>query len=420
MTIKAPRGVNDILPPDSFKWQYLRRKAEEIFDCFNFEEIILPIFESTDLFQRGIGEATDIVEKEMYTFEDKGGRSITLRPEGTASVMRAYLQHKIYGLPQPTKYFYFGPMFRYERPQAGRFRQFYQLGVEVLGADNPAVDAEVIILGLQLLDSLKMKDYKVYLNSVGCPECRKVYRDELQKFFKPNLDQLCSDCQRRYERNPMRMLDCKNPNCKIHMEGAPSILDHLCGFCADHFEKVKSNLDLVGISYIVDPRLVRGLDYYTKTAFEVKYNNLGAQDTIFAGGRYDGLGEEIGGKNVPGIGFALGIERLILMMDDQKVDLPFSHNTDLFFTCIGEEAEKAAFKYQNQLRKDGIKVAVDYLGRSVKGQMKMADRLNANYSIILGDDELEKDMATIKDMISGEQIEIQLSNLVEEMSERIK
>ncbi len=309
MSIKAPRGVNDILPPDSYKWQYVRRKAEEIFDRFNFEEIILPIFESTDLFQRGIGEATDIVEKEMYTFEDKGGRSITLRPEGTASVMRAYLQHKIYGQTQPTKYFYNGPMFRYERPQAGRFRQFYQIGVEVLGADNPAVDAEVIVAGLNFLDSLQIKNYQLYLNSVGCPECRQVYRDALKEFFKPNLDKLCADCQRRYEKNPMRMLDCKNPDCKIHMDGAPSILDHLCDSCADHFENVKSYLEMVEIPYTIDPRLVRGLDYYTRTAFEVKYDNLGAQDTIFGGGRYDGLGEEIGGKNVPGIGFAIGVER---------------------------------------------------------------------------------------------------------------
>ncbi|AZR73087.1 histidine--tRNA ligase [Anoxybacter fermentans] len=420
MSVKAPRGVNDILPPDSFKWQYIRRKAEEIFELYNYEEIILPIFEHTELFQRGIGETTDIVEKEMYTFEDKGGRSITLRPEGTASVMRAYLEHKIYGQSQPTKYFYFGPMFRYERPQAGRFRQFYQIGVEVLGVDNPAVDVEVILVGFQILDTLGLKDCKLYINSVGCPECRSAYREALKDYFKPHLEKLCSDCQRRFERNPMRMLDCKNEDCKRHMEKAPVILDYLCEDCASDFDKVKSYLDLVQIPYEVDPGLVRGLDYYTKTAFEVKYSKLGAQDTLFAGGRYDGLGEEIGGKRVPGIGFAMGMERLILALKYQNVELPINRNIDLFITTIGSKAEKEAFKYLNQLRRAGLKAAMDYMGRSVKGQMKMADRLNARYSIILGDEELDKGSATIRNMETGEQDEVKLSNLVEEMKKRVK
>lgn len=419
MSIKVPRGVNDILPPESMKWQYVRKKAEEVFARYNYEEIVTPIFEHTELFQRGIGETTDVVEKEMYTFEDKGGRSITLRPEGTASVMRSFIQHKIYGQTQPTKYFYFGPMFRYERPQAGRFRQFHQLGVEVLGVDNPAVDAEIIMVGLQLLDELGIKDYELFINSVGCPECRNTYREALREYFNPNLDKLCSDCQRRYERNPMRMLDCKNPDCRAFMEDAPTIQDHLCESCATDFAKVRDFLDMVEVPYTVDPRLVRGLDYYTKTAFEIKYSGLGAQDTIIGGGRYDGLGEEIGGKEVPGIGFAMGVERLLLVMEDQKVDWPIDQSIDLFITTIGENAQTAAFKYQNALRTAGLKVAMDYLGRSVKGQMKMADRLNANYSIILGDDELDKDVATIKDMKIGEQVEIKLSNLVHEMLNRV-
>lgn len=419
MSIKAPRGVNDILPPESMKWQYVRKKAEEVFARYNYEEIVTPMFELTELFQRGIGETTDVVEKEMYTFEDKGGRSITLRPEGTASVMRSFIQHKIYGQTQPTKYFYFGPMFRYERPQAGRFRQFHQLGVEVLGVDNPAVDAEIIMVGLQLLNELGIKDYELFINSVGCPECRNTYREALREYFNPNLDKLCPDCQRRYERNPMRMLDCKNPNCRVFMEDAPTIQDHLCESCAFDFAKVRDFLDMVEVPYSVDPRLVRGLDYYTKTAFEIKYSGLGAQDTIIGGGRYDGLGEEIGGKEVPGIGFAMGVERLLLVMEDQKVEWPIDQSIDLFITTIGENAQAAAFKYQNALRTAGLKVAMDYLGRSVKGQMKMADRLNANYSIILGDDELNKDVATIKDMKLGEQVEIKLSNLVNEMLNRV-
>ncbi len=420
MSMKAPRGVNDILPPDSLKWQYIRKQAEEVFGQFNYDEIILPIFEHTELFQRGIGETTDIVEKEMYTFEDKGGRSITLRPEGTASVMRSYMEHKIYGQTQPTKYFYYGPMFRYERPQAGRFRQFYQIGVEVLGVDNPAIDAEVIIMGLHLLERLGIKDYQLLINSVGCPECRNDYREALREFFSPNLEQMCPDCQRRYERNPMRILDCKNSDCKGYMEGAPSIIDHLCESCKTDFTKVCSYLEMVNIPYSLDPGLVRGLDYYTKTAFEVKYNKLGAQDTIFGGGRYDGLGREIGGRDVPGIGFAMGVERLIMTIDEQIEEWPIDYDTDLFIISIGEKATEASFRYLYELRKAGLKAAMDYLGRSVKGQMKMADRLNARYSIILGDDELAKDTATIKDMQTGDQVEIKLSNLVTEMNNRVK
>lgn len=420
MTINAPRGVNDILPPESAKWKYIRRKVEEVFDLYNYDEIKLPIFEKTELFQRGVGETTDIVQKEMYTFEDRKGRSITLRPEGTASVMRSFLEHKIYGQSQPTKYFYFGPMFRYERPQAGRYRQFYQVGVEVLGADNPVVDAEVIMVGLHLLETIGLTGFKLYINSIGCPDCRQDYLDALQDFFNPKLENLCSNCQDRYEKNPLRMLDCKNPDCKIHMEDAPSILEYLCDECAEDFSTVKTYLDKVDISYQVDPRLVRGLDYYTKTAFEVKFDKLGAQDAIFAGGRYDGLGEDIGNKSIPGIGFAIGVERLLLALEEQGVELPIDTSIDLFITTIGERAEEAAFKYLAQLRREGLKVAMDYLGRSVKSQMKRADKMNANYSIILGDNELNDDFATIREMKSGEQEEIKLSNLVDEMRKRVK
>lgn len=419
MTIKAPRGVNDILPPESYKWQYIKKKAEQIFRRFNFAEIVTPIFEYTELFQRGVGETTDIVEKEMYTFLDKGGRSLTLRPEGTAAVMRAYLEHKIYGQPQPTKYFYIAPMFRYERPQAGRFRQHYQLGAEVIGVDSPIVDAEVIILGLTLLNELGIKEYKLYLNSVGCPECRNTYRKALREFFKANLDQMCPDCQKRFERNPMRILDCKRSECRIHMEGAPSIQDYLCTNCAEDFAKVCKFLDLVEVPYIIDPKLVRGLDYYTKTAFEIKYDQLGAQDTLCGGGRYNGLGEEIGDKPAPGIGFAIGVERLILTMENQNIDWQIDQSTDLFLISIGDRASEASFKYLHQLWRAGFKAQMDYTGRSVKAQMKAADRLNARYTIILGDDELDKGVATIRDMTTGDQLEIQLDKLINEMQKRI-
>ncbi|WP_018247734.1 histidine--tRNA ligase [Orenia marismortui] len=419
MNITAPRGTKDILPEDTAKWQYLENITRKIFSSYNFKEIRTPLFEATELFQRGIGEATDIVEKEMYTFEDKGGRSITLRPEGTASVVRSFLENKIYGQAQPTKYFYIGSMFRYERPQAGRYREFHQLGVEVLGSDNPAIDAEIIALGLQLLEELGLDNLELHLNSVGCPKCRAEYREKLINYFKPYLEELCSDCQDRYDRNPLRILDCKVDRGKEFMNNAPKIYEELCEECEDDFDQVKEFLDLLDIDYILDANLVRGLDYYTKTAFEVIYKGLGAQDTIFGGGRYDGLAEEVGGRDIPGIGFAMGMERILLTLEEQGIELPIDNSIDLFITTIGEKANKEAFKYLHKLRKAGLKVEMDYLGRSVKSQMKAADRNNANYSIILGEDELEKGVATIRNMTSGEQIEIKLENLVEEMKKRI-
>lgn len=419
MSIKKPRGTNDILPDDSLKWQYIEDTARDICTRYNYEEIRTPIFENTDLFQRGIGEATDIVEKEMYTFNDKGGRSITLRPEGTASVVRAFLEHKIYGQAQPTKYFYYGPMFRYERPQSGRYRQFHQMGVEVLGTDSPAIDAEVISLGLQILKELGLSDLEVHLNSVGCPVCREDYREELKNHFADNLEELCSDCQSRYDRNPLRILDCKSEGCQEYTVDAPKIIDSLCEDCTDHFKEVQNYLQRLDIDYIIDSSLVRGLDYYTKTAFEIMYTGLGAQDTIFGGGRYDGLAEEIGDREIPGIGFAMGLERIILALEEQDIDLPLTTDLDLFITTIGQQAKETAFEYLYQLRQAGLKVEMDYLGRSVKGQMKCADRTNAQYSIILGGNELEKGTATVRNMETGEETEIKLNNLVEEMNELI-
>ena len=419
MKFNAPRGTNDILPPDTLKWQYIEKKTHEIFSNYNYQEIRTPIFEYTELFQRGIGEVTDIVEKEMYTFEDKGGRSITLRPEGTASVIRSFLENKIYGQAQPTKYYYIGPMFRYERPQSGRFRQFHQLGVEAIASNDPALDAEIISLGMRLLQDFGLSDLELHLNSVGCGECRPAYVDQLKAYLNQNKEQLCDNCRSRIERNPLRVLDCKNENCQLVIKDAPKITDNLCQSCDDHFDNVQEYLDILDLDYIINPLLVRGLDYYTNTAFEIKDNALGAQDTVFGGGRYNGLAEEIGNRDLPGIGFALGIERLLLSLEAKNIELPVESGVDLYITVIGDKAKKESFKLLDMLRNQGFKTEIDYLGRGVGSQMKSADRMNAEYTIIIGEDELNKNSATIRNMKSGDEKEIQLSNLLEEMKKLV-
>ncbi len=417
--INAPRGTNDILPPESAKWNYIESKAKYIFDLYNYDEIRTPIFEYTELFQRGIGEATDIVEKEMYTFEDKSGRSLTLRPEGTASVVRSFLENKIYGKAQPTKYFYIGPMFRYERPQAGRYRQFYQLGVEVFGTQDPMVDAEVIALGMAYMDILGLKDLQLYINSIGCPDCRPQYLETLTEYLNNNKDDLCDDCKNRIDKNPLRVLDCKNDSCQCVIKNAPKIIDHLCEECEVHFNSLQKNLKNINIDYELDPTLVRGLDYYTKTAFEVKYEGLGAQDTIFGGGRYDKLADEIGSKDIPGIGFALGIERLLLTLDKQDIDIPIDKSIDIYLTTIGLKAKNASFELLEKFRKKGIKAEIDYQDRSVGGQMKSADRMNATYTVIIGENELESGKATVRNMKNGEEQEIKLQSIVERIEKMI-
>jgi histidyl-tRNA synthetase len=419
MKFNAPRGTNDILPPDTLKWQYIEKKTHEIFSNYNYQEIRTPIFEYTELFQRGIGEVTDIVEKEMYTFEDKGGRSITLRPEGTASVIRSFLENKIYGQAQPTKYYYIGPMFRYERPQSGRFRQFHQLGVEAVASNDPALDAEIISLGMRLLQELGLDDLELYLNSVGCADCRPTYVDKLKNYLNEHQDQLCDNCKSRIDRNPLRVLDCKNEDCQAVIKDAPKITDNLCGSCADHFDDVQEYLDILDLDYIINPLLVRGLDYYTNTAFEIKDNALGAQNTVFGGGRYNGLAKEIGNRDLPGIGFALGIERLLLSLEAKDIQLPVESGVDLYITVIGDKAKKESFRLLDRLRNQGFRTEIDYLGRSVGSQMKSADRMNAEYTIIIGEDELNNNSATIRNMKSGDEKEIKLSNLLEEMKKLV-
>ena len=379
-----------------------------------------PIFESTELFLRGIGETTDVVTKEMYTFEDRGGRSMTLRPENTASVVRAYLEHKLYGEQKVHKFYYMGPMFRHDRPQAGRYRQFNQFGVEEIGSQDPAVDAEIIAMAFQLFRELGLNDLVLHLNSVGCPKCRPVYRQKLIEFFDGKRDELCDDCKSRLDKNPLRVLDCKEDGERMLSEGVPLITDYLCEECAEHFEKVQSYLTGIGISFEKDPRLVRGLDYYTKTAFEIMYAPLGAQSTVCGGGRYDGLIEEIGGPSVPGIGFAVGMERLLLTLKEQGLLPPVEEIRPAYIVALGDEARKEAFILQQALRAKSLYAEIDTNGRSMKGQMKAANKINADFTVIIGEDELAQGQAQIRNMETKEQETVALGDVVEYIERKKK
>jgi histidyl-tRNA synthetase len=403
MLTTRPRGTNDILPGEVEKWHFLERQIRGICREYGYSEVRTPIFEHTELFLRGVGDTTDIVEKEMYTFIDRGKRSITLRPENTASVVRAYLEENLYAGPQPVKLYYCGPMFRYDRPQAGRFRQFHQFGVEVFGSHDPAVDAEVMAMAMDFYGRLGLRNLKLLINSVGCPECRPGLRQELQDYFRPKLENLCHNCRERFNKNPLRILDCKENKCAEAGEGAPVILDCLCQDCREHFEEVKRHLDLLDISYIVDRRLVRGLDYYTHTAFEITAEDIGAQSSIGGGGRYNGLVEICGGPPVPGIGFALGIERILLAMERQGIKLPGFARPDVFVVTAGAPAADAAFRMLFQLRYGGIPADKDYLGRSLKAQMKYAGKTGVRYAVIIGEEEMKKGVVVVRDMRTGGQ-----------------
>ena len=420
MLTNAPRGTKDILPDSIGQWTYVEGKVREICQRFGYKEIRTPLFEHTELFQRGIGDTTDVVEKEMYTFMDRGGRSITLRPENTAAAVRAYLQNKLYADNALTKLFYIGSMFRYDRPQAGRYREFHQFGVEALGEINPAVDAEIIILAVRFLESLGLKDLELSLNSVGCPKCRPVYREKLQEFFRDKKDGLCEDCQSRYDRNPMRILDCKNEQCQKLSVGAPEITDCLCEECQEHFSKVQAYLKTAGISFKLDPRLVRGLDYYTKTAFEVKFAPLGAQSAVAGGGRYDGLIEEIGGSPTPAVGFAVGLERVLLALEQQKLLPEMSDAVDVFVVALGEAAQTAAFQLLMELRAAGLSAAMDFAGRSMKAQMKQANKANARFVAILGEDEVREGAVTLRDMQSSEQEKVTREEIINKLFAEVK
>lgn len=415
MLTNAPRGTKDILPDTVGDWNYVEGEIRELCRRFGYSEIRTPIFEHTELFQRGIGEGTDVVDKEMYTFTDRGERSITLRPENTASAVRAYLQNKLYAQSNLVKLFYIGSMFRYDRPQAGRMREFHQFGVEALGEANPAVDAEVILLAMNLLEGLGLKDLELSINSVGCPKCRSKYRTMLQDFFRDKLEDLCEDCRSRFERSPLRILDCKKDSDKPYMADAPKITDCLCEECAEHFAKLKELLTSAGISFTHDPRLVRGLDYYTKTAFEIKYPPLGAQSAVAGGGRYDGLIEEMGGNPTPAVGFATGLERLLLALESQNLLPEKNRSVDAYVVALGETAQAEGFKLLNSLRQQGLSAAMDFAGRSMKAQMKQANKLGAKYSVILGEDEISEGVVMLRSMEDSSQAKVPMNQVAEKI-----
>ncbi len=408
----APRGTKDILPSQIENWLFIENNIRDICKRYCYEEIRTPIFEHTELFQRGIGEGTDVVDKEMYTFEDRGGRSITLRPENTASAVRAYLQNKLFADKSLVKLFYIGSMFRYDRPQAGRLREFHQFGVEALGEQNPAVDAEVILLAVDFLSSLGLNDLNLKINTVGCPKCRPIYRQKLQHFFSDKLDSLCHDCQSRFDKNPMRILDCKNDSDKDFMQDAPKIKDCLCDDCREHFESVQKFLKSAQINFVIDDKLVRGLDYYTKTAFEIQYLPLGAQSAVAGGGRYDGLIEEIGGNPTPAVGFAAGIERILVALELQKLLPSIKNQIDAFIVAVGDEAEKFAFELLTKLRRNNLTASMDFAKRSLKAQMKQAGKSDSKFALIIGEDEIKNNTVTVKNLSSSEQQTISVDDVI--------
>jgi histidyl-tRNA synthetase len=404
VAISGIKGFNDILPAAVGKWQHIENTARRVFGLYGLSEIRIPILEKTELFSRSIGNETDIVEKEMYSFVDKGENRVTMRPEGTAGVIRALIEHKLYAVDQVSKLYYMGPMFRYERPQKGRYRQFHQIGAEVTGVTDPMVDAQVLTMLCHFFAELGLTEPSLQINSLGCPECRPSYRSKLKDFLQARLDSLCDDCRRRYENNPLRTLDCKAHGCKEATADAPSVLDNLCEGCADHFARTQEYLRETGTRYEINPRMVRGLDYYTRTTFELVTGLLGAQSAVAAGGRYDSLIEQLGGPALPGIGFAMGVERVVLLLEQQE----FVTRPDLFVASLGEPARKEAFRLMCALQRRGVSVEVDYEGKSLKSQMRRADKFNSRFTLIIGEDELNKGTAALKDMDRGVQEEVPL------------
>ncbi|MCG0275875.1 MAG: histidine--tRNA ligase [Thermosediminibacteraceae bacterium] len=403
MLTKAPRGTRDLLPEECAKWLYIENVFRETCTLFGYQEIRTPTFEHTELFQRGIGETTDIVEKEMYTFEDKSGRSITLKPEGTAPVARAYIEHKLYNNPLPVKLFYITPCFRYERPQAGRYREFHQFGIEAFGSPSPLIDVEVIALAVLFFEKLGLSQLEVHINSIGCKACREDYKKALKDFLFKKKDFLCDTCLLRLERNPLRILDCKNPNCQKILEDVPKIVDYLCDDCRRHFAEVEKGLTTVGVKYQVNPGIVRGLDYYTKTVFEIISEELGAQSTVCGGGRYDNLIEECGGPHTPAAGFGIGIERLVLILEAKGlIEIP-SKEMDVFIAVMDENYREYGLQLLYRLRKTGFSAEMDNMGRSLKAQMKYASKIPVKYAFIIGEDEVKSGKITVKDLATGEQ-----------------
>ncbi len=406
-----PKGTKDVLPGQSYKWQYIERAARSVARTFNLQEIRTPTFEYTELFRRGVGETTDVVGKEMYTFEDKGGRSVTLKPEGTAGAVRLFVENGLSSQPLPMKAFYITPAFRYERPQSGRLREFHQFGIEIFGSAEPEADAEVIFAASSFIKKLKLKNIKLEINSIGCKTCRAAYNRALKEYFEPRLWEMCDTCRTRFDSNPLRILDCKEEGCKKITAGAPNITDYLCPDCGAHFKKVRELLDLEGVEYAVNPRIVRGLDYYTRTVFEFVSSGIGAQGTVCGGGRYDGLVKELGGPDTPAIGFGAGIERLLMLMENTPSVFPKPGAPKIYLASMDDDSRREAFKILCRLRKAGINAEADLMGRSLKSQMKYADKLGAVYVAVIGRDELETQCANVKKMSDGSAEKVYLSEL---------
>ena len=413
MLTTKPRGTNDFLPGEVEKWQYLEGLIRELFANYHYKEIRTPIFEHTELFLRSVGETSDIVSKEMYSFEDKGLRHVTLRPEGTAGTVRAFVENKLFAQSLPVKLYYIGPMFRYDQPQAGRYRQFHQFGCEVLGSADPMVDAEVISFAVDLFTKLGLESLSVLINTVGCDKCRPRYHEALKEYFSQYKDQLCPTCLERLDKNPLRILDCKEESCKAVASGAPTTLDYACDDCKAHFEKVCSYLESVGIKYDVDTTLVRGLDYYTQTAFEVIMNKVGSQqNAICGGGRYNKLVSQVGGDDIPGMGFAAGMERVLLTVEEEGIQLPVKQDIDVYVAPLGDAAKDVCFKLTHDLRANGLITETDYLSKSMKAQMKAADKAHARYTVIIGDDELANGQAVVRNMATSSQETISLEEVI--------
>ncbi len=406
MSIQAPKGTKDLLPQESYKWQYIEKIARKVAAVYGCREIRTPVFEHTELFTRSVGETTDVVQKEMYTFNDKGGRSITLKPEGTAGAVRAFVENSLFNEAQPTKLYYFTPAFRYEKMQKGRLRQHHQFGVEVFGAKDASVDAEIISIILNVYKEMGVTSFELNINSMGCPDCRKNYNAALKEYLAAHKEDLCETCKSRFDKNPLRILDCKESKCKAIVAQAPVILDFICDDCRDHFEKLKNYLQIMGIQYRVNHHIVRGLDYYSKTVFEIIDNGI----TLCGGGRYDYLIHECGGPEMPAVGFGMGIERLLLTLEEKKIEIPKEQYIDLYIGSIGENGKFEAVKLANRLRPLNIKCEVDHMDRSVKAQMKYANKIEARFTTILGDDEIAKGISRFKDMGTGETTELNLLN----------
>lgn len=415
MEMQAPKGTKDMLPQDAYKWRYIEETFKSVAKNFGIREMRTPIFEHTELFLRSVGDTTDVVQKEMYTFNDKGNRSITLKPEGTAGAIRAFIENRLFNEAQPTKLYYITPCFRYENVQKGRLRQFHQCGVEICGSKEASMDAEVISFAMEVLKKIGLHNLSLNINNLGCQECRPKYNEALKNYLKENYDNLCSTCKDRFEKNPMRILDCKEKKCNEITKNAPIILDYVCEDCTDHFEKVKKYLEMLNIPFAIDPGIVRGLDYYTKTIFEILNDDF----TVCGGGRYDKMIEELGGPSMPAIGFAMGIERMIMTLEKEGYDIPNEPLYDIYIGSRGEEAYNASFLLATKLREKGVKTEINHMGRSFKAEMKYANKIGALFTTVLGDDELDTKLIKLKRMSDGEIFEVSLDD-IEKIVETVK